>query len=245
MSTYLLFATATDAGRPLLGLDTTWLDHHRATMQRFNTALIGFYFTTSSIDVLFVIDALDDMTVTKLALALTGHGVFRIETARAYPEDEYRALLTPPVPPLHTVADLTTLRMHTQGLFEHHTDSKTVHLDDYGSMIIRTGGHPSENPVADIGMGMGEEVTLKFAESLPALGFTYQQGLWNATFEVSVTDGTVAEFSGSGFIPMQNFFGVVAQAGIDGVRIRTQGSFYLQDFYFYAARQIEPQAHAS
>jgi hypothetical protein len=211
-------------------------------MQRFNTALIDFYFTTSSVDVLFMIDAPDDTSITKLALALTTHGVFRFETARAFAEDEYRALLAPSVPPLQTVADLTTLRMHMQALVEHHTDSKTVHLDDFGSMIIRTGGHPSENPTADIGLGMEPEVILKFAESLPALGFTYQQGLWNATFEVHLTDGTVAEFSGTGFIPMQTFFGIVAQAGIDGLRIRTQGSFYLQDFYFYAARQIEPQA---
>jgi uncharacterized protein with GYD domain len=223
----------------MLTHDPSWLERHRNVIEELHIGLTALYFTTHSVDVVFVVDAPDETAVARLGLALAGLGLFRIDTSRAYMEHEYRDLVAQSALPLQIVTDLDSLRQQTQELTEHHSDSTTTHLDDFSTIIILTGGHPSEEPRADLALRAGEDAMLKFAADISAVGFTYQQGLFNVVIEVHGADGTVSEFTGSGFLPEQHFFGVVAPVGIAGLRLHTRGSFYLQDFYFYTAQSTQ------
>jgi hypothetical protein len=156
---------------------------------------------TDEPDVLFVVAAPNDEVVAKLALALSALGMVTIRAVRAYAEEEYRQFVSPP--PLELVPDLSTLRAKTEGLPEYASDSVTVHLQELPLKVV---GGGSQNPTADLSLGPHEEATLDLTPfSAAALGFSYQQGLYHAIFDVHLTDGGVAEYSGSDWLPDTNF----------------------------------------
>jgi len=55
--------------------------------------LKSWYLTMGQYDIVGVIEAPDDETMAKVALALGALGNFRTETMRAFSEEEYRAIV--------------------------------------------------------------------------------------------------------------------------------------------------------
>ncbi len=69
------------------------LDAARRTLEGLGAELKDFYLVTGQYDAVVVIEAPDDETVAKASMAIGSQGNVRIETLRAFSEDQYRDLV--------------------------------------------------------------------------------------------------------------------------------------------------------
>jgi uncharacterized protein with GYD domain len=69
------------------------LDAAKEAFRRAGADLKGFYVTMGQYDGFAILEAPDDTTATRLALAIATQGNLRTETVRAFTEAEYRKLV--------------------------------------------------------------------------------------------------------------------------------------------------------
>jgi uncharacterized protein with GYD domain len=99
MPTYLVLLKLTEQGRRDIG-DLSGLDRAKQAVQAAGGQWKGWYLTLGRYDGVAIIEAPDDETVAKLALA-QGRGAGAVsETLRAFTEDEFRQFVAalPPAP---------------------------------------------------------------------------------------------------------------------------------------------------
>ncbi len=93
MARYLLLSRFTQQGIETIKDGAARLDAAKQTFQAFGAELKDFYLTLGAYDAALVIEAPDDKTVAKASLAISALGNVRIETLRAFTEEEYREIV--------------------------------------------------------------------------------------------------------------------------------------------------------
>jgi uncharacterized protein with GYD domain len=93
MATYISLLRFTHQGIEKIKESPSRLDSARKLYEGLGAKLREFYLVTGRYDAIVVVDAPDDATVAKIALALGSRGNVRTETMRAFPEQEYRTIV--------------------------------------------------------------------------------------------------------------------------------------------------------
>jgi len=94
MATYIILASYTEKGIREIKESPARLDEAKKAFQAMGAELKEFYLVTGRYDMIVVSEVPDDETVAKLALAIGSTGAVRTETLRAFPEDEYRNIIS-------------------------------------------------------------------------------------------------------------------------------------------------------
>ena len=94
MATYIILVSYTEKGITEIKESPARLDEAKKAFQAMGAELKEFYLVTGRYDMIVVSEAPDDETVAKLALAIGSTGAVRTETLRAFPEDEYRNIIS-------------------------------------------------------------------------------------------------------------------------------------------------------
>ncbi len=93
MAKYVLLSRFTQQGVQTIKDGPARLGAARQTFQRLGAELKEFYLTLGEYDAVVVVEAPDDETVAKASLAIGSLGNVRIETLRAFTEEEYREIV--------------------------------------------------------------------------------------------------------------------------------------------------------
>ncbi len=93
MARYLLLSRFTEQGIHTIKDGAARLDAAKQTFQGLGAEIKDFYLTLGEYDAALVIEAPDDETVAKASLAIGSLGNVRIETLRAFTEEEYRQIV--------------------------------------------------------------------------------------------------------------------------------------------------------
>ncbi len=93
MARYVLLTRFTQQGLQTIKDGPARLDAARQTFQGLGAELKDFYLTMGEYDAVVVLEAPNDETVAKASLAIGSLGNVRIETLRAFTEDEYRKMI--------------------------------------------------------------------------------------------------------------------------------------------------------
>ncbi len=93
MARYLLLSRFTEQGIQTIKDGAARLDAAKQTFQGLGAEIKDFYLTLGEYDAALVIEAPDDETVAKASLAIGSLGNVRIETLRAFTEEEYREIV--------------------------------------------------------------------------------------------------------------------------------------------------------
>ena len=70
------------------------LDAVKKLCESMNAKVEGFYLTLGRYDIVLIVDAPDAETVAKIVLAITSKGAVRTETLFAFPEKDYRRIIS-------------------------------------------------------------------------------------------------------------------------------------------------------
>lgn len=100
MATYVALLKFTEQGRQNI-TDIRGLDAAKQAVQEMGMQWKGWYLTFGQYDAVAIIEAPDDESVAKLALAQATSGGIISETLRAFTEDEFRQFVAtlPPARP--------------------------------------------------------------------------------------------------------------------------------------------------
>ena len=93
MAKYVLLSRFTQQGLETIKDGPARLDAARETLRRLGAELKDFYLTIGGYDLVVILEAPDDETVARASLAIGSQGNVRIETLRAFTEDEYREMV--------------------------------------------------------------------------------------------------------------------------------------------------------
>ena len=93
MATYILLSRFTEQGLQTIKDGPARLEAAKKTLQGLGAELKDFYLTVGQYDAVAVVEAPDDETVARASLAIGSLGNVRIETLRAFKEDEYRKIV--------------------------------------------------------------------------------------------------------------------------------------------------------
>jgi uncharacterized protein with GYD domain len=93
MPTYISLLHLTHQGIEKIKESPARLDAARKLYEEQGAKLRDFYLVTGRYDMVVVVDAPDDATAAKVALALGSRGNVRTETMRAFTEQEYRTII--------------------------------------------------------------------------------------------------------------------------------------------------------
>jgi len=93
MPTYVSLIKFTHQGVTSIKEGPARLDAGRETLKAFGSELKAFYLTMGRYDIVAISEAPDDAAAAKVALAIAAAGNVSTETLRAFPEDEYRAIV--------------------------------------------------------------------------------------------------------------------------------------------------------
>jgi uncharacterized protein with GYD domain len=93
MATYVVLISFTDEGRRN-ATDISGLDAAKQGVQAMGAQWKAWYMTMGQYDGVLVLEAPDDETVARIALAQATRGVAKSETLRAFTEDEVRQLVS-------------------------------------------------------------------------------------------------------------------------------------------------------
>ena len=93
MPTYILLSRFTPQGLQNIKDGPARVKAARRTFKGLGAELKDFYLVTGQYDAVVVIEAPDDETVAKASMAIGSQGNVRIETLRAFSEDQYRDLV--------------------------------------------------------------------------------------------------------------------------------------------------------
>jgi uncharacterized protein with GYD domain len=94
MATYLALLRWTKEGIEKIKESPSRLDAARKTMEPFGGKITSFYMLMGKYDAAVVIEAPDDTTLARMSLTLASKGSVRMETSRAFTEDEYRKIIS-------------------------------------------------------------------------------------------------------------------------------------------------------
>ncbi len=89
MAKYLLLLRFTQQGAQNIKDGPERLEAAKETLQGLGAELQDFYLTLGEYDAVVVVEAPDDKTLAKASLAISSLGNVRIETLRAFTEEEY------------------------------------------------------------------------------------------------------------------------------------------------------------
>jgi uncharacterized protein with GYD domain len=93
MPTYVTLLRFTQKGAETIKEGPSRLDAAKGRFRAAGAELKAFYLTMGRYDAVAIIEAPNDETVAKLALATGSMGTVRTETLRAFSEDEYRKMI--------------------------------------------------------------------------------------------------------------------------------------------------------
>ena len=93
MARYLLLSRFTQQGIQTIKDGAARLEAAKQTFRELGVELKDFYLTLGKYDAAVVIEAPDDETVAKASLAIGSLDNVRIETLRAFTEEEYREIV--------------------------------------------------------------------------------------------------------------------------------------------------------
>ena len=93
MAKYVLLSRFTQQGLETIKDGPARLDAARETLRALGAELKDFYLTIGGYDLVVILEAPDDETVARASLAIGSQGNVRIETLRAFTEDEYREMV--------------------------------------------------------------------------------------------------------------------------------------------------------
>ncbi len=89
MAKYVLLLRFTQQGAQNIKDGPSRLEAAKETLQGLGAELQDFYLTLGECDAVVVVEAPDDKTLAKASLAISSLGNVRIETLRAFTEEEY------------------------------------------------------------------------------------------------------------------------------------------------------------
>lgn len=93
MATYISLCNFTDQGIRSIKDSTKRADAVQAAAAKFGAKMTQLYWTLGQYDLVAVIEAPDDASVAAFGLAIGSAGNVRIETLRAFNEDEMAGIL--------------------------------------------------------------------------------------------------------------------------------------------------------
>ncbi len=91
MATFVVLLNFTDQAMRTMG-DTSGLDAAKQGVQAMGGQWKAWYLTMGQYDAVVIMEAPDDETAARIALAQAASGGVRCQTLRAFTEDEYRQL---------------------------------------------------------------------------------------------------------------------------------------------------------
>ena len=94
MATYITLLSYTQKGIENIKEGPVRLDNAKKLFKSMGAELKEYYLVTGRYDAVVISEAPDDETVAKLALSITSAGAIRTETLRAYPEEDYRKIIS-------------------------------------------------------------------------------------------------------------------------------------------------------
>ncbi|MGQ0662406.1 MAG: GYD domain-containing protein [Pseudomonadota bacterium] len=93
MAKYIVLANYTDQGIRNIKESPKRMDSAKELAKTCGVEIKDVSLTIGSHDLVFVMEAPDDRTLTRFVLTLTARGNVRTNTLKAFPEPEYRALI--------------------------------------------------------------------------------------------------------------------------------------------------------
>ena len=93
MPTYISLIRFTQKGMEAIKEGPARLDAAKQAFQALGAKIKDFYLVTGKYDAIVVAEAPDDETIVKLSLGIAAKGNSRIETLRAFTEDQYRKIV--------------------------------------------------------------------------------------------------------------------------------------------------------
>jgi uncharacterized protein with GYD domain len=94
MATYILLGKYTDQGIRNIKEGPQRVDAARQAIEAAGGKMPGFYLTLGQYDFVSVVEAPDDEKYTSVILSLASAGNISTETLKAFPEDEYRRVIS-------------------------------------------------------------------------------------------------------------------------------------------------------
>ena len=94
MPTYISLLHYTQKGMENIKDSPARLDKAKQAFQAMGAEIKGYYLTMGRYDAVVVSEAPDDETVARLALTIGSQGSISTETLRAFPENEYRKIVS-------------------------------------------------------------------------------------------------------------------------------------------------------
>jgi len=94
MPTFITLLNYTQQGMKNIKDGPTRLDKAKDVYKAMGAEIKGFYLTMGRYDAVVVIEAPDDETIAKVTLAIGLQGNISTETLRAFPENEYRQIIS-------------------------------------------------------------------------------------------------------------------------------------------------------
>lgn len=94
MATYLALLRWTKEGIEKIKDSPARLDAARKATESFGGKITSFHMLMGKYDAAVVIEAPDDATLARMSLTLASKGSVRMETLRAFTEDEYRKIIS-------------------------------------------------------------------------------------------------------------------------------------------------------
>jgi uncharacterized protein with GYD domain len=93
MATFISLIRWTQKGIQNLKESPARLDEAKKAFEAAGAEVKGFYLVMGHYDMILISEAPDDVTASRLALAIGSGGHVRTETMRAHSEDEYRKII--------------------------------------------------------------------------------------------------------------------------------------------------------
>lgn len=94
MPKYISLVNYTSKGIENIKESPNRLDAVKKLCESMNAKVEGFYLTMGQYDIVLIVDAPDSETVDKIILAITSQGAVSTETLFAFPEKEYRKIIS-------------------------------------------------------------------------------------------------------------------------------------------------------
>jgi uncharacterized protein with GYD domain len=94
MPTYVLLGKYTDQGIRNIKQGPQRVDAARQAIEAAGCKMPGFYLTLGQYDFVSVIEAPDDEVYTRVILSIASGGNISTQTLKAFPEDEYRRVIS-------------------------------------------------------------------------------------------------------------------------------------------------------
>ena len=94
MSTYITLISWTQKGIENVKDSPARLEQAKAAFKAMGAEIKQFYLVVGQYDIVVISEAPDDQTMAKAALSIGAVGSIRTETLRAFPEAEYREIIS-------------------------------------------------------------------------------------------------------------------------------------------------------